>query len=54
MTITERLGEAKRMFPDAELSLYKLRKLYRFNKIKKKALRYTKIVSEAKKMEYAQ
>ena len=50
----ERLGEAQRLFPNLKLSLYKLRKIYHQFKIKKKALRFTKIVNAEKKLEYAE
>ena len=42
-SLDERIMLFKRRYPQAHITIYKLRKLYRMNRIKKKLLRITKV-----------
>ena len=43
-SLDERVALIKKKFPHAHVTIYKLRKLYRINKIKLKKIRFTKII----------
>ena len=51
LTLHQRCQKFEEMHPDAKLSVYHLRKIYREAGIRKKKIRKTKIVGEDKKME---
>ena len=53
MSLMERCMEFRRRFPSGYITPYKLRKLYRELKIRKKYLRYTKLPDEPKQEEIA-
>ena len=47
MSLDERCAVIKQRFKDTHVSIHKLRKLYREEKIRKKVVRFTKLPSRA-------
>ena len=54
MSLQERCMDFRRQYPDAHITIYKLRKLYKEVKIRKKYLRMTKLPDEPKLREIEQ
>jgi len=52
-SLEERVQLFKARYPNAKISIYKLRKLYYRHKIKKKAIRISKVAKQASLMEIA-